>query len=60
MNIVLGEVLDVAAIIRGDLFRGVRITVDIALGITIGVALVCEHLEESDASRSWVTQHDWG
>jgi hypothetical protein len=60
MNIVLGEVLDVTAIISDDLFRGIRIIVNIALDITVGVVLVCEDLEESDAPRSWAAQHDWG
>jgi hypothetical protein len=44
VNIDLGEVLDVAAIISGELFWGVRIIVN--------VTLVCKHLKESDASRS--------
>jgi hypothetical protein len=44
MNIVLGEVGDVAAIMSGDLFREVRIIVN--------VALVCKYLKESDAPRS--------
>jgi hypothetical protein len=53
-----GEVLDVTAIISGDVFRGVRIIVNIALGITVGIALVREHLEENGASRSCAAQYN--
>ena len=58
MDIVLWGELDVAAIMTGDIFRGERIVVNVALNVVVGIALVCEHLEEGGASRSWTSQND--
>ena len=59
MNVVLWGVLDVAAIMSGDLFGGKGIIVNIALDVVVGITLVCEHLEESSTSGSWTAQNDW-
>lgn len=58
MNVVLGGVLNVTAILSGDLLWGQRIVVDFALDIVVGITLVREHLEESRTSRSWTAQHN--
>ena len=58
VDVVLRRVLDVTAIISGDLLGGQGVVVDIALNFVVGIALVCEHLEERRASGAWTTQHD--
>jgi len=59
MNVVLGGVLDVTAIVIGDLLGGQGTVVDITLDVVVGIALVCDHFEERCASRSWAPQHNW-
>jgi len=59
MNVVLWRVLNVAAIMNGDLLRSQGTIVDITLDVVVGVALVCDHLEECCTTRSWAPQHNW-
>jgi len=59
MDVVLGGVLDVTAIMGGDLLGGQGTEVDISLDVVVGTPLVREHLEECRASRPWAPQHDW-
>jgi len=59
MDVILGGVLNVTAIMGGDLLGSQGTEVDISLDIVVCIALVCEHLEECRASRPWAPQHDW-
>ena len=55
MNVVFGGVLNVTAVVSSDVLWSERIVVDETLDIVVGIALVCEHLEESRASRTGAT-----
>ena len=46
MDIVLGGVLNVTAIMNGDLLGSQGTVVDITLDVVVGIALICDHLEE--------------
>ena len=58
MDVFFGTVLNIAAVLSSDLLGSQGVVVDITLDIVVGVALVCEHLEECRASGSWAPQHD--
>ena len=59
MDVVLGRVLNVTAIMNGDLLGSQGTVVDITLDVVVGIALVCDHLEECCTTGSWAPQHDW-
>ena len=55
MDVIFWGVLNVAAIMGSDLFWSERVVVDDTLDVVVGVALVCEHLEECRTSGSRAT-----
>ena len=55
MDIFLGGVLNVTAVVSGNVVRSERIVVDDTLDIVVGITLVCEHLEERCAPGTGAT-----
>ena len=58
MDVILRRVLNVAAIMNCNLLGSQGTVVNITLDVVVGIALVCEHLEECCASRPWTPQYN--
>ena len=58
VNVVFGGVLNATAIVNSDILWSEIIVVDVTLNVVVGIALVCEHLEEYCVSGFQATQHD--
>jgi len=58
VNVVFGGILNVTAIVSGNIFWSEGVVVDITLDVVVSIVLVHEHLEERGASGSRATQDD--
>ena len=59
MDVILGRVLNIAAVMYSDLLGCQGTEVGITLDVMVGIALVCEHLEERRTPRPWTPQYNW-
>jgi len=58
VNVVFGGILNVTAIVSGNVFWSERVVMDVTPDVVVSIALVREHLEERCASGSRATQDD--